>query len=106
MLTKRNWPFIAAAAIPGAAALLFCGTGIREWWLIRTHQIVVIPTPHRGDTSLPEMPASNALPLVAFSGLVTVLFAYALLRGSKKALISGYLIVGLVAALAWLRHTL
>jgi len=98
---KKSWLFLAAAAIPCIAALLFCGVGIHEWWLIGTKQIAVIPRPHPGDTSMPEVPASSLIPFILGSGALAATFGYALLRGSRKVLIAGYAAVGLIAALAY-----
>lgn len=92
----RNWAFLAAAAIPCAALLVFCGVGIHEWWLISTRQIVVIPPPMPGATSAPEVPAARLVPLILGSGALAAMFAYALLRGSRRVLISAYLAVCLV----------
>jgi len=103
---KNKWLFVAAAAIPCIAALLFCGVGIHEWWLISTKQIAVIPRPHPGDTSMPEVPASSLLPLILGSGALAATFGYALLRGSRKVLAAGYVAVGLIAALGYATRAL
>ena len=100
-MNGRNWLFIAAAAIPCLVLLAFCVTGIHEWWLIGTKQIAVIPRPHPGDTSAPEVPASSLVPLILGSGALAATFGYALLRRSRKVLIAGYAIVALIAALAY-----
>lgn len=102
----KRWLFIAAAAVPCAALLVFCGTGIHEWWLISTHQIAVIPTPVRGATSAPEVPATRLLPLILGSATLAALFAYAGLRGSARVLICAYLAVGLVIAVPRVLHML
>ena len=100
----RSWLFIAGAAIPCLAALLFCAVGIHEWWLISTHQIAVIPTPTRGATSAPEVPAARLLPLILGSGMLAAMFAYALLRGSRGVLLSAYLAVAFVVAVTLVRR--
>ena len=101
MTNKRSWLFIAAAAIPCLVLLLFCATGIQEWWLIGTKQIAVIPTPHPGDTSAPEVPASSLVPLILGSGALAATFGYALVRGSRRVLTAGYVIVAVIAGLAY-----
>jgi len=101
-----RWAFLAAAAIPCVALLVFCGIGIHEWWLISTKQIVVIPTPMPGATSAPEVPAARLVPLILGSGLLAAMFAYALLRGSRGALICGYLTVCLVIGVTYVRRML
>ena len=101
MTNGRNWLFIAAAAIPCIVLLVFCATGIQEWWLISTKQIAVIPTPKPGETSAPEVPASSLLPLILGSGALAATFGYALLRRSRKVLVAGYVIVALIAGLAY-----
>ena len=98
MRVKNSWLFIAAAAIPCVLLLIFCGVGIREWWLIHTQQIVVIPTPRRGDTTAPGLPASALVPLILGSGALAAMFAYAWLRGSRRALYGAYLVLCLVIA--------
>ena len=102
----RDWAFLAAAAIPCVALLLFCGLGLHEWWLISTKQIVVIPTPTPNVTSAPEVPAARLLPLIIGSGILAAMFAYALLRGSRGALITAYLTVGLLLGVAYVRRML
>lgn len=94
----KRWAFIAAAAIPCAALLLLCVVGLHEWWLISTGQIVVIPRPVPGTTSAPEVPAARLLPLIVTSGALGAMFAFALLKGSRRALIGAYLAVGLLIA--------
>lgn len=101
-----HWAFLAAAAIPCVALLLFCGFGIREWWLISTHQIAVIPTPVPGAMSAPEVPAARLVPLILGSGMLAALFAYAFFRGSKRALITAYLAVVLVLGVTYVRRIL
>ena len=103
---KRNWLFLAAAALPCAAMLLFFGVAVHEWWLISTRQIVVIPTPLAGAGSAPEVPAANLVPFIVGSGVLAGMFAYALLRGSRRVLIAAYALIALVAGLAWLARTL
>lgn len=102
-VTKR-WFFLAAAVIPCGVLLLLCGVAIHEWWLISTHQIVVIPAPRPGDASEPEVPAARLLPLILGSGAVASMFAYAVLRDSRRALISAYLVVFMVIGVAFVRH--
>ena len=101
---KSSWAFLAAAAIPCAVLLVFCGVGIHEWWLISTNQIAVIPTPTRGTTSAPEVPAASLLPLILGSGGLAAMFAYALFRGSRGALVGAYLAVGLVIGVTLVRR--
>lgn len=103
---QRSWIFLAAAAIPCAVLLVFCGVGIHEWWLISTHQIAVIPTPMRGTTSAPEVPAASLLPLILGSGILAAMFAHALLRGSRRALLGAYLAAGFVIGLILVRRML
>lgn len=103
---RSRWIFLVAAAVPCAALLVFCGVGIHEWWLISTNQIAVIPTPRPGATSLPEVPAARLVPMILGSGILAATFAYALLRGSRGALLSAYLAVGLVMAVSYVRHVL
>ena len=86
--------------------LLLAGTGLHEWWLILTNQIAVVPMPKSGDAVAVEVPASRVLALVLGSGALAAAFGYALLRGSKKALIGGYAALALVIAAAWLRQVL
>ena len=100
----KSWIFFAAAAIPCAALLIFSGIGIHEWWLISTHQIVVIPLPARGAASAPEMTGARLAPLILGSGILAALFAYAFLRGSRGVLICAYLAVGLVIAVPYVVH--
>lgn len=97
----RRWLFLAAAAIPCAALLLFCVVGVHEWWLISTRQIAVIPAPMPGATSAPEVPAARLVPLIVASGALGAMFAYALLKGSRRALLGAWLAVGLVMAVAY-----
>lgn len=97
----RHWAFVAAAAIPCAALLLLCVVGLHEWWLISTKQIVVIPTPGPGATSAPEVPAARLVPLIVASGALGAMFAFALLKGSRRALIGAYLAVGLVMVVTY-----
>ena len=100
--SARSWAFIAAAAIPCVAALLFFAVGAHEWWLISTNQIAVIPAPRPGQAAESvEVSASSLLPLVLGSGALAATFGYALLRRSRGALIAGYTIVALIAGLAW-----
>lgn len=103
---RRNWLFVAAAAIPCAVLLVFFGTAFREWWLITSKQIVVIPAISPGQTSAPEVPATRLVPFIVVSGMLVATFAYALLRRSTKALLGGYLVVVLGAALAYFAHRL
>lgn len=100
----QHWFFIAAAAIPCAALLIFCGVGIHEWWLIKTAQIVVIPTPTPGASSAPEVPATRLVPLIFGSGMLAALYAYALLRRSRAALLCAYLAIGLLIAWHYLQR--
>jgi hypothetical protein len=93
---KRSWIFLAAAAIPCVLLLAFCSFWVHEWWLISTHQIVMIPTPKRGQTWASEMPASDLVPVILGSGALAALFGYALFRGSKRVLGCAYLILGLI----------
>jgi hypothetical protein len=102
----RRWAFLAAAAIPCAALLLFFAVGAHEWWLVSSGQIVVIPTPTPGTSSAPETPASRLVPLILGSGILAATFAYAFLRGSRKALIAGYAAIGLLVAVAVVRRML
>jgi hypothetical protein len=95
---KNRWIFLAAAAIPCVLLLVFCGVGIREWWLISSQQIVVIPGAMRGGTTPPGLPASALVPLILGSGALAAMFAYALLRGSRRALYCAYLVLCLVIA--------
>lgn len=98
---QRSWLFLAAAAVPCVAALLFCAVGIQEWWLIRTGQIAVIPAPRPGVASAVEVSASSLLPLILGSGALAATFGYALLRRSRRVLVAGYAIVALIAGLAY-----
>ncbi len=102
----RSWLFIAAAAIPCVAALLFCAVGIQEWWLISTEQIAVIPAPKPGVSTAREVPASSLLPFIFGSGALAATFGYALLRNSRRVLVAGYVAVGLIAALGWASRAL
>lgn len=102
----RTWLFIAAAAIPCALLLLFAATGLHEWWLISSKQIVVAPMPRPGESSLPEVPASRLLPLIAGSAALAGLFGWALLRGSRRALAGGYAILLVLVAVAVARRVL
>lgn len=99
----RRWGFRAAAALPCAALLLLCIVGLHEWWLISTRQIVVIPTPSPGTTLAEEVPAARLLPLIFGSGALAAVFAYALLKESRRVLIGAYLAAGLVVAVAHFR---
>lgn len=102
----RRWLFLAAAAVPCIVLLLFCGVAAHEWWLIATKQIAVIPAPRPGDTFAQEVPSANLVPFILGSGFLAALFAYAALRGSRKALIAGYAVVGLIAGLAYAARAL
>jgi hypothetical protein len=84
--------------------LLLCGVAIREWWLISSGQIAVIPMPVRGQTSVPNVPASSLWPLIAGSGLFAAAFAYALWRGSRRVLIGAYLALLLLIAMPLVRR--
>ena len=97
----RRWLFLAAAVIPCVLLLLFCGVAAHEWWLIATKQIAVIPTPKPGDSFAQEVSAASVVPFILGSGVLAAIFAYAALRGSRKALIAGYAAVGLIAGLAY-----
>ena len=96
-----RWLLLAAAAIPCVVLLLFCGIAVHEWWLIATNQIAVIPTPRPGASFAQEVSAASVVPFILGSGFLAALFAYAGLRGSRKALIAGYVTVGLIAGLAY-----
>ena len=98
MRVKNSWIFLAAAAIPCVLLLVFCSVGIREWWLISTQQIVVIPAPTRGGAAPPGLPASALVPLILGSGALAAMFAYALWRGSRRVLYGAYLALCLVIA--------
>lgn len=104
MRPPHGWLFSLAAALPCLALLLLAGVGLHEWWLIATNQIAVVPMPKAGDAVAVEVPASRVLALVLGSGALAATFGYALLRGSRKALVGGYVAVLLVAGVAWLRH--
>ena len=104
MRPRHGWLFSLAAALPCLALLLLAGVGLHEWWLIATNQIAVVPMPKAGDAVAVEVPASRVLALALGSGALAATFGYALLRGSRKALVGGYVAVLLVAGLAWLRH--
>lgn len=100
-MRAKRWGFLAAAAIPCAALLVFCGTGIHEWWLISSHQIAVIPMPRRGDISVPELPAARLVPLIVSGIILAGMFAYALVRGSRRVLVAAYLVLCLVAVVPY-----
>jgi len=102
----RSWLFIAGAVIPGLAALLFCAVGINEWWLISSGQIAVIPAPTPGVTEAQEVRAWTLLPFIAGSGAIAAAFGYALLRGSRKALIAGYGAVAVIAGMGYAARAL
>ncbi|MGH8442386.1 MAG: hypothetical protein ACRETF_05730 [Nevskiaceae bacterium] len=106
MRVPTSWLFAAAAAIPCAALLVFCGIGVHEWWLISTRQIAVIPAVTPGTTSAPEVPASSLLPLIFVSAGLAAAFGYAWLRGSRRTLAGAYLALALVIALAVIRKAL
>lgn len=89
--------FVVAAGLPALALLAFAAIGVHEWWLIHTHQITVIPRPVPGQSSVPNMPASNALILAAASAAFAGLFAYAWLRRSRLALAGGWLLLVMLA---------
>ena len=100
--SARSWAFIAAAAVPCLAALLFFVVGAHEWWLISTNQIAVIPAPRPGQAAESvEVSASSLLPLVLGSGALAATFGYALLRRSRRVLVAGYAIVAVIAGLAF-----
>ena len=103
---RRDWLFVAAAAIPCALLLVFAATGLHEWWLISSKQIVVAPMPRPGESSLPEVPASSLLPLIVGSAALAGLFGWALLRGSRRALAGGHAILLLLVAFAFARRML
>lgn len=103
---RGRWLFVVAAAIPCLALLAFCVIGIHEWWLIGTRQIIVVPTPAPGATSAPEVPAARLVPLILGSGALAAVFAFAWLRGSRRALLGGYLAVGLVIGATLVRRLL
>jgi len=105
-MRARRWAFLAAAVIPCMALLLFCGVGIREWWLITSHQIAVVPAPTSGATSAPEVPAASLLPLIFGSGILAAMFAYAFVRESRGTLITAYLAVGLLIGVTYVRRML
>lgn len=98
------WLFRAAAAIPCAVLLAFCAVGIHEWWLISTHQIAVIPPVTQGMTSAPEVPAARLVPVILGSGILAAMFAYALWRGSRRALGGAYAAVVLVIGVILVRR--
>jgi hypothetical protein len=98
---RRGWLLLAAAAIPCVLLLAFCGIAIHEWWLIATRQIAVIPTPRPGDAFAQEVSAASVVPFILGSGALAAMFAFAALRGSRKALITAYAAVGLIAGLAY-----
>jgi hypothetical protein len=102
----KRLAFLAAAGIPCAVLLAFCAVGLHEWWLISSGQIAVVPTPAPGATSAPEVPASRLVPSILASGILGAMFAYALLRGSRGALISAYLAVGLLIGMTFVRRIL
>ena len=102
----RSWLFIAGAAIPCLAALLFCGVGIHEWWLIATQQIAVIPAPKPGVSEAQEVRASTLLPFIAGSAALAAMFGYALLRGSRKVLVAGYVAVAAIAGAGYAARAL
>lgn len=101
MRVKSHWVFLGVAGIPCAVMLIFCGVALHEWWLISSGQIAVIPSPVRGQPSVPEVPAASLLPLIVGSAVLAILFAYAALRRSKTALATGYLALLLLAALPY-----
>lgn len=98
MRVKNSWIFLAAAAIPCVLLLVFCSVAIREWWLISTQQIVVIPAPTRAGPAAPGLPASALVPLILGSGTLAAMFGYALLRGSRRVLYCAYVALCLVVA--------
>ena len=105
--SARRWAFIAAAAIPCIAALLFLGIGIHEWWLISSGQIAVIPAPRPGQAAESvEVSAGSLLPLLLASAALAATFGYALLRRSTRVLVAGYAVVALIAGLAWAARAL
>lgn len=104
-MNKRRL-FLVAAAIP---AVLFLGIflfGLNDWYMITTHQLVVIPRPLKGQTSVPNMPASDLYPWIIATGTLTATFGYALWRRSKRALAGGYFLIFVIVAQAWIRHHL
>jgi hypothetical protein len=103
---KRSWLFVVAAGVPAALLLLFCAVGIHEWWLIRTHQIIVTPPLTPGMTTAHTVPASALLPTILGSGALAGLFGYAFVRGSRTILLCAYLAVCLVVAAAVVRRVL
>jgi hypothetical protein len=106
MRVKNGWIFSAAAGIPCAVLLLLCGVALREWWLISSGQIAVIPAPMPGQHSAVEVPAASLLPLILGSGILAASFAYALLRGSRSVLMCAYLAVFLLIAMPFVRRLL
>jgi len=102
--SPNRWAFFAAAGIPCVALLVFCGVGIHEYWLISTQQIVVLPALTPGTTSAPGVPAARLVPLILGSGVLAGLFAYAFLRGSRRALAGAYLAVVVVIGFAVVRR--
>lgn len=91
----RRWTFIAAAAIPCGVLLLFCAAGAREWWLITTGQILVIPAAMAGSSSPHEVPAAQLVPWILGSGALAAAFVHALWRNSRRRLLAAYLATGL-----------
>lgn len=92
---SRRWTFIAAAAIPCGVLLLFCVAGAREWWLITTGQILVIPAAMAGSSAPHEVPAARLVPWILGSGALAAAFAQALWRDSRRLLLAAYLVTGL-----------
>ena len=105
-MSAGRWGFLAAAAVPCAVLLVFCAIGMREWWLIGSGQIVVIPTPAPGSASAPEVPTDRLALVVLGSGALAALFAYALVRGSKRTLVTAWLVVGVLIGAAVVRRML
>jgi hypothetical protein len=101
-----NWPLRLAAALPCVVLLGFCGIGIHEWWLIVSHQAVVIPVPVPGQKWAEELPATSLLPFILGGAALAAVFAYAAIRLSKRALIWGYVALLIVASLPLIRHAL
>ena len=106
MQVKGRWLFVLAAGIPCVVFFIILCVGVHEWYLVATHQVVVIPRPQKGDVSVPNMPASDLYPWIFVSGALTAAFAYALMRNSTRILKAGWLLVLAIVAQAWIRHHL
>lgn len=104
MPNKRGALFIAAAALPCVVMVLFCVLTIHEWWLIASEQVAVIPSLKPGQSSAEQVPASRLLPFAFVSGALAAVFAWAIVRNSRRALVGGYVAILLIVGQAWLRH--